>query len=77
MAIAVYARRQLQQALRGMPPLLEIFEVADLLNVHERTVRRWLNDGKLAGVDKGGRGYLIPKGALIDFMTGGEPEADA
>lgn len=71
MPIARYARREAQYSLRDEPKLMEVRYVADLLKVHERTVRRWLSSGELAGLEKGGKGYLIPKSALIDFLAGG------
>lgn len=70
MPIVNYARRQALVSLREEPKLLSVREVAELLDVHERTVRRWLASGELAGLEKGGKGYLIPKTALVDFMCG-------
>lgn len=70
MPIARYARREALTAFRDEPKLLEVWQVAELLGVHERTVRRWLSSGQLAGLEKGGKGYLIPKLALVDFLCG-------
>lgn len=70
MPIANYAHHDLKVILRDAPELLEVHEVADLTNSHERTVRRWLATGKLRGLQKGAQAFLIPKQALIDFLTG-------
>lgn len=77
MPIARYARREALVALRDEPKLMEVWYVAHLLGVHERTVRRWLRSGQLAGLEKGGKGFLIPKTALVNFLCGeGEDESD-
>jgi len=41
--------------------LYTVKEVADELRVHEETVRRWLRDGRMAGVRMGGSrsGYRV------------------
>lgn len=83
MFIASYARRQLVNAWRREPNLLEVSEAARLAHVSEKSIHRWLADGSLAGVGKGFRGALVPKTSLIDLMCGqrpaneeAEPEAD-
>jgi excisionase family DNA binding protein len=76
MPIASYARRQALVALREEPKLLSVWQVAELLGVHERTVRRWLARGRLEGLNKGGKGFLIPKVALVDFMCDEVQEDD-
>jgi excisionase family DNA binding protein len=44
-------------------------QIAELLQVHEQTVRRWLRDGALAGRNFGGRtGYRVPESALKTFL---------
>ena len=70
MPIAKYARREALVSLREEPKLMDVAHVAKLLNVHERTVRRWLASGELAGLKKGGKGFLIPKTALVNFLSG-------
>ena len=70
MNIRCYARKELINALRRYPPLLEVSETAVLSGVTPRTVRRWIQDGNLAAVDKGLKGTLVPKSALINFMCG-------
>lgn len=74
MMIKIYARRHLVNAWRREPSLLEIWEAAELAHVSERSIKRWLADGTLAGVEKGFRGALIPKASLIDFMCGELPD---
>jgi excisionase family DNA binding protein len=68
MVIARYARREAQRALHHEPKLMTVSHVADLLGVNVRTVRRWLDDGSLAGLNLG-KGYRIPKPALINFLA--------
>lgn len=48
------------------PTYYTVNEVADLLRVHQRTVRKWLDAGKLERVKAGGR-VLIPS-ASVDAM---------
>ncbi|MCZ7607807.1 MAG: helix-turn-helix domain-containing protein [Planctomycetota bacterium] len=76
MEIRSYARSHLVNAWRRKPSLLEVYEVAALVRVTERTVRRWITDGNLAAVDKGFKGALVPKSSLIDFMCGELPDDD-
>ncbi|MCC7508386.1 MAG: excisionase family DNA-binding protein [Planctomycetes bacterium] len=73
MPIGRYATTHLEWILHDKTDLLEVWEVADLTNSHERTVRRWIASGKLAALQKTARGFLIPKQALIDFLTGEKP----
>ena len=73
MEIRCYARKHLVNAWRREPALFEVSEVAELARVTERTVRRWISDGNLAAIDKGFKGVLVPKSALIDFMCGETP----
>lgn len=77
MEIRSYARSHLVNAWRREPSLLEVYEVAELVRVTERTVRRWITDGNLAAVDKGFKGALVPKSSLIDFMCGILPDEPA
>jgi excisionase family DNA binding protein len=76
MAIARFATQELEDILADESELLEVWEVAQLTNSHERTVRRWLANGRLAGLQKSTRGYLIPKRSLINFLTGGSTVTD-
>jgi excisionase family DNA binding protein len=69
MPIAEYAVRELRAILREWPDLLTVQDVAMLTDSHERTVRRWLEEGRLAGLRKGNRAFLIPQAALVKFLT--------
>lgn len=73
MPVARYASDHLERILHDKTELLDVWEVAELTNSHERTVRRWIASGKLAALQKTARGFLIPKQALIDFLTGEKP----
>lgn len=49
--------------------LLTVAEICDLLQVHEETVRRWLRDGRLNGINLGGKsGYRVRESELADFL---------
>lgn len=76
MPVARFARRKLQDALRDYPEMLEVWQAAEVTNTHERTVRRWLANGTLAGLQRGAGCLLVPKEALIDFLTGVEPTVE-
>lgn len=76
MPVAVFARQELSSILRQHPDLLEVWQVADITNSHERTVRRWLASGKLKGLQKSARSFLIPKKCVIDFLTRAATPAD-
>ncbi len=48
---------------------LTVSQVAEELQVHEETVRRWLRQGRLEGHNFSGRtGYRIRKSAVAKFM---------
>ena len=52
---------------------LTVTEVVDKLRVHEQTVRRWLREGELRGVNYGGRGgYRIRERDLDAFIAARE-----
>jgi excisionase family DNA binding protein len=76
MPIARIARSEAHNTLRHEPKLMTVTHVAKLLGVHVRTVRRWLETGRLAGLSKGPRSYLIPRTALIDFLCGESEEGN-
>jgi excisionase family DNA binding protein len=50
---------------------LSLSEVAGLMDVSERTVRRWIKSGKLRAY-KPGRDYRIPESAVRQFMQESE-----
>ena len=48
---------------------LTVSQVAEMLQVHEETVRRWLRQGRLEGQNFSGRtGYRIRQSAVEAFM---------
>ncbi len=50
--------------------MLTVAEVAELLQVDEQTVRRWIRQGRLAAHSFGGKaGYRIQRGDLQDFLN--------
>lgn len=65
------ARDELEEALADEPALLKVKEAAKIARAHERTIRRALADGRLAGIRKSARAYLIPKASLIAFLCEG------
>lgn len=57
---------------------LSLGEVAELMEVTDRTVRRWIKSGKLKAY-KPGRDYRIPESAVREFVEESEayPKAEA
>jgi excisionase family DNA binding protein len=48
---------------------LTVAQIAEQLQVHEETVRRWLRDGRLRGRNFGGKsGYRVRESELIAFL---------
>jgi excisionase family DNA binding protein len=52
-------------------PWLTADEVAEQLNVHRETVRRWIRGGQLKAV-KAGRQHRIAPADLTDFLNGSD-----
>jgi excisionase family DNA binding protein len=52
------------------PQLLTVAQAASLLNVSEKTVRRWASDGKVPYVKLPSGGVRIPQGALLASLEG-------
>ena len=52
------------------PQLLTVAQAASLLNVSEKTVRRWVSDGKVPYVKLPSGGVRIPQGALLASLEG-------
>jgi excisionase family DNA binding protein len=53
------------------PQLLTVSEAASLLNVNERTIRRWIEDESIPYLKLPGAGsYRIPQGALLASLRG-------
>jgi excisionase family DNA binding protein len=51
-----------------MKELLTVREVAEILHLHETTIRRYIRAGKLASV-RIGRNVRVPRAALDEFMS--------
>ena len=49
--------------------LLTVEEVAQMLSVHDETIRRWIRSGELVAIDLGGpAGYRIAQSELDRFI---------
>ena len=57
----------LNDQFRSMPVLLKVSEVATFTSTHERTVRRWIRDGRLPAVEHPS-GLRVPRRALWRFL---------
>jgi excisionase family DNA binding protein len=76
MAVAQLDREQLERDAKaaGLPTLATVRQVATWLHKHDRTIRRWIRQGRLKVVktdphDNGG--ILISIDALIRMLTHG------
>jgi excisionase family DNA binding protein len=47
------------------PQLLTVAQAASLLQVSDRTIRRWIEADKIPFLELPGGGYRIPQGALL------------
>ncbi len=53
----------------GREAYLTVQDVADQLNVHADTVRKWIRNGELAAIPLGGTaGYRITQAAVDKFL---------
>ncbi|MGH3042150.1 MAG: helix-turn-helix domain-containing protein [Gaiellaceae bacterium] len=52
------------------PQLLTVAQAASLLNVSDRTIRRWIEAGKIPYLELPSGGYRIPQGALLASLRG-------
>lgn len=57
----------LADQFQHMPILMKVSEVADFTSTHERTVRRWIKDGRLSAVEHP-CGLRVPRRALWRFL---------
>ncbi|SEJ80362.1 DNA binding domain-containing protein, excisionase family [Deinococcus reticulitermitis] len=57
----------LSDQFRNLPKLLKVSEVADFTGTHERTVRRWIRDGRLGAVEHP-NGLRVPRRSLWRFL---------
>jgi excisionase family DNA binding protein len=56
--------------IASRPQLLTVAQAASLLNVSERTIRRWVADDKVPYARLPGGQIRIPQGALIASLQG-------
>lgn len=52
------------------PTLLTVAQAAALLNVSDKTIRRWIDGEKIPFVELPSGGYRIPQGALLASLRG-------
>ncbi len=52
------------------PQFLTVAEAATLLNVSDRTIRRWIEAGKVPYLKLPGGGYRIPQAQLLASLSG-------
>jgi excisionase family DNA binding protein len=52
------------------PQLLTVAQAASLLNVSDRTIRRWIEAEKIPYLKLPSDGYRIPQGALLASLRG-------
>jgi excisionase family DNA binding protein len=57
----------LSNQFENLPKLLKISEVADFTSTHERTVRRWIRDGRLVALEHPS-GLRVSRRALWRFL---------
>jgi excisionase family DNA binding protein len=59
-------------------PLLTVEEVAQIVRAHPETVRRWLREGQLRGVQPGSKrlGYRIRRSEVERFLSGAPKPAE-
>lgn len=57
----------LVQQFKQLPKLLKVSEVAQFTGTHERTVRRWIRDGRLLAIEHP-KGLRVPRRALWRFL---------
>ena len=52
------------------PQLLTVSQAATLLNVSDRTIRRWIEKDRIPYLELPGGDYRIPQGALLASLRG-------
>lgn len=59
------------EATKNCPPLLTAEEASELLRIHPRTLRRYVDAGRLASVrtNGGAARLLIPSASVADFLA--------
>lgn len=57
----------LSKQYQSLPKLLKVSEVAEFTGTHERTVRRWIKEGRIAAVESPA-GLRVPRRTLWRFL---------
>ncbi len=57
----------LREQFKTLPKLLKVTEVCEFTGTHERTVRRWIRDGRLDAVESP-MGLRVPRRSLWRFL---------
>jgi excisionase family DNA binding protein len=57
-------------AIAAPPQLLTVAQAASLLNVSDRTIRRWIEAEKIPYLELPSGGYRVPQGALLASLRG-------
>lgn len=58
------------RATAAPPTLLTVAQAAALLNVSDKTIRRWIDAEKIPFVELPSGGYRIPQAALLASLRG-------
>lgn len=58
------------RATAASPTLLTVTQAAALLNVSDKTIRRWIDAEKIPFLELPSRGYRIPQNALLASLRG-------
>ena len=53
---------------RQVPDLVSVAEAAEMLDVHENTVKQWIRDGKLPASKHGGRNWKINRSDVVALI---------
>lgn len=57
----------LREQYQTLPKLLKVSEVAEFTGTHERTVRRWIKEGRMPAVESPS-GLRVPRRCLWRFL---------
>ncbi len=57
----------LSEQFQTLPKLLKVSEVASFTGTHERTVRRWIREGRMPAVESPA-GIRVPRRTLWRFL---------
>ncbi len=57
----------LREQYQTLPKLLKVSEVAEFTGTHERTIRRWIKEGRMPAVESP-EGLRVPRRLLWRFL---------